>query len=217
MRPWFTCTQMSCLPMALIKQRRHHGRVHAAGQRQQHLLVADLGADGLHLLVDERVRQLGRGDSLHVVGTLVRIHPSSFRCYERMRGARCVCLLVSAASGLAAQLNGMCVLYRLHDEGSEETEGKCNDIHTLCAMAAEEATLPCRSRSECSSDTVISRPSRMQRSHPRRGASPSTFLISSQMVDPTRVRKFSTSLRAHTYVSCTCWWGRLSRCCMQAL
>ena len=41
----------------------------------------------------------------------------------------------------------------------------------------------------------------MQRSHPRRGASPSTFLISSQMVDPTRVRKFSTSLRAHTYVS----------------
>ena len=38
---------------------------------------------------------------------------------------------------MAARLNDMCVLYRLHDEGSEETEGKCNDIHTLCAMTAE--------------------------------------------------------------------------------
>ena len=58
----------------LDQQRRHHGRVHAAGQRQQHLLVADLGADRLHLLVDERLGQLRRGDALHVLGTLVGIH-----------------------------------------------------------------------------------------------------------------------------------------------
>ena len=61
----------------LDQERRHHGRVHAAGQRQQRLLVADLGADGLHLLVDERVRQLRRGDSLHVLGALVGIHAAS--------------------------------------------------------------------------------------------------------------------------------------------
>ena len=58
----------------LDQQRRHHRRVHAAGQRQQHLLVADLGADRVHLLVDEGVRQLRGGDSLHVFGALVGVH-----------------------------------------------------------------------------------------------------------------------------------------------
>ena len=40
-------------------------------------LVADLRADGLDLLVDERLRQLGGGDANHVVGTLVGIHGAS--------------------------------------------------------------------------------------------------------------------------------------------
>ena len=37
-------------------------------------LVADLRADGLDLLVDERLRQFGGGDANHVVGALVGIH-----------------------------------------------------------------------------------------------------------------------------------------------
>ena len=37
----------------LDQQRRDHGGVHAAGQRQQHLAVAHLAADALDLVVDE--------------------------------------------------------------------------------------------------------------------------------------------------------------------
>ena len=81
---------MSCLPIALIKSAADR-RIHAAGQGQQHLLVADLRLNGLHLLVDERLCQFGRGDALHVVGTLVGIHAVSFfssvsRAYSRSLG-----------------------------------------------------------------------------------------------------------------------------------
>ncbi len=62
------------LPDGLDQQRRNHAGVHAAGQGQQHLLVADLLANGGHLLVDKGLGQLGRGDALHIVGANVLIH-----------------------------------------------------------------------------------------------------------------------------------------------
>ena len=74
MSPWFTCTHTRFFPMALDEQRRHHRGVHAAGQRQQHLFVAHLLANGSDLLVDERLGQLGGGDAIHVVGANVFVH-----------------------------------------------------------------------------------------------------------------------------------------------
>ena len=62
------------LAYGLYEQRGDHGGVHAAGQGQQYLPVAYLGADGLHLLVDKGVRQGGGGYALHGFGTDVRIH-----------------------------------------------------------------------------------------------------------------------------------------------
>ena len=67
----------------LDEQGCHHRGVDAARERQQHVLVADLFAARSHLLVDERLRELGGVDARHVVGTLVRkIHgcaPCSWR------------------------------------------------------------------------------------------------------------------------------------------
>ncbi len=61
-------------PDGLDQQCGDNGAVHAARKSQQRFLVADLLAACRHLLLDERLRQLGRGDALHVVGTLVGIH-----------------------------------------------------------------------------------------------------------------------------------------------
>ena len=62
------------LPDGLDEQRRHHRGIHAARQRQQHLLVAHLLANGGNLFVDKRLCQLGGGDALHVVGANVLVH-----------------------------------------------------------------------------------------------------------------------------------------------
>ena len=61
-------------PDGLDQQCGDNGAVHAARKSQQRFLVADLLAACRHLLLDERLRQLGRGDALHVVRTLVGIH-----------------------------------------------------------------------------------------------------------------------------------------------
>ena len=53
----------------LNQQRRDDGAVHAAGQRQQHLLIAHLGTHGSHLFLNERVGQLRGGDTGHGFGT----------------------------------------------------------------------------------------------------------------------------------------------------
>ena len=58
----------------LDQKRRDDGRVHAAGQRQQDLLIADLRADGLHLFFNKRIGERRRGDALHRFGADIRIH-----------------------------------------------------------------------------------------------------------------------------------------------
>ena len=58
----------------LDEQRGHDGGVHAAGQGQQNLPVADLRADGLHLFFNECLGELGSGDALHRFGADVRVH-----------------------------------------------------------------------------------------------------------------------------------------------
>ena len=62
------------LPDGADEQCSDHRGVHAAGQRQQHLFVAHLLANGSDLLVDERLGQLGGGDAIHVVGANVFVH-----------------------------------------------------------------------------------------------------------------------------------------------
>ena len=78
----------------LDEQRRDHGGVNAAGKCQKYVFVANLGADLFDFLVNESLGKFGRSDALHVFGTLVRIHPSSFRCCKRA----CVCLRVLRAT-----------------------------------------------------------------------------------------------------------------------
>ena len=56
------------------QQGSHNGTVHAAGEGQQDLLIADLLTDGFNLLTDEGFGQFGGGDPLHAVRTLVVIH-----------------------------------------------------------------------------------------------------------------------------------------------
>ena len=53
----------------LDEQRRDHGGIHAAGQRQQHLAIADLRAQRLDLLGNKLLRQLRRRDALHRLRT----------------------------------------------------------------------------------------------------------------------------------------------------
>ena len=53
----------------LDQQRRDDGAVNAAGQRQQHLLVADLRAHSGNLLLDESIRQFKIGNASHGLGT----------------------------------------------------------------------------------------------------------------------------------------------------
>ena len=64
------------------EQRRHYGRIDAAGKRKQHLSAADLGAKRFHLLGDEGFRQRGGLDSRHRLRAYIRIcHvPYPFRC-----------------------------------------------------------------------------------------------------------------------------------------
>ena len=62
------------LAHSLDEQRRHHGRIHAAGKGQQDLLVPDLRTQRVQLLVDESPGQLGRGDALHGFGTDIVCH-----------------------------------------------------------------------------------------------------------------------------------------------
>ena len=62
----------------LDQQGRDHGGVHAAGQGEQRLLVADLLAAGGDLLGDKGLSELRGGDADHVVGTLVEIHGAPF-------------------------------------------------------------------------------------------------------------------------------------------
>ena len=62
------------LPDGPDQQGGDDGTVHPAGQRQQDLFIADLGADGLHLLRDERIGELLRCDALHAFRTLVVLH-----------------------------------------------------------------------------------------------------------------------------------------------
>ena len=70
------------------EQRRHHRGIHAAGQRQQNLFVADLRPDGGNLFVDERLRQFGRSDADHIVRSFVHIHGyRSFAFFPRRRAA----------------------------------------------------------------------------------------------------------------------------------
>ena len=55
----------------LDEQSRHHAGIHAAGQGQQNLLIAHLGANLGDLLVDELLGQRGGGDALHAFGTYI--------------------------------------------------------------------------------------------------------------------------------------------------
>ena len=56
----------------LNEQRGDDGRVHAAGEGQQDLAGAYLRAQGLDLLGDKGLGELGRGNALHL-GTYIRI------------------------------------------------------------------------------------------------------------------------------------------------
>ena len=55
----------------LDEEGRDDGGIDTARKGEQHLLVADLGAQFLNLFFDEFPRQFGRGDPLHVRGTNV--------------------------------------------------------------------------------------------------------------------------------------------------
>ena len=59
------------LAHGLDEERRDDRGVHTARKGEQHLLVANLGAQFLNLFFDEFPRQFGRGDPLHVRGTNV--------------------------------------------------------------------------------------------------------------------------------------------------
>ena len=78
----------------------HDGTVHAAGEGQQDLFAADLGADRFHLFIDESLGQFGCGDSFHAFRTLVIIHvlppikplaycEIKFNQKNRKRGGQC--------------------------------------------------------------------------------------------------------------------------------
>ena len=56
------------------EQGGHHRGVHPAGQGQQDLFVSHLGLYRGHLLVDELLCQLRRGDPLHGLRALVVCH-----------------------------------------------------------------------------------------------------------------------------------------------
>ena len=60
----------------LDEQRRDDGAVDAAGQGEQDIFIADLGAKRGELFFDERLRKLRRGDTLHGFRTFV-VHSSS--------------------------------------------------------------------------------------------------------------------------------------------
>ena len=56
------------------QERGHHGAVHAAGKRQEHLAGADLLTDEGDLFFDELVCEFFRGDADHVVRAFVAVH-----------------------------------------------------------------------------------------------------------------------------------------------
>ncbi len=62
------------------QQRRGNGRVNTAGQRQQHLFIADLRSQVLHLLFDKGLRQLRRRNAFHGIRTFISLlHTRSLR------------------------------------------------------------------------------------------------------------------------------------------
>ena len=65
------------LANGLDQQGGHHGRVHAAGQSQQHLLAADLRPQLGNLLVDECLSQRGGGDPGHGLRAKIVCHLAS--------------------------------------------------------------------------------------------------------------------------------------------
>ena len=63
----------------LDQQRGHDGRIHAAGQRQQHFLVAHLRANVFNLLLNENARLLGGGNTGHIFRTVQNRHGYQLR------------------------------------------------------------------------------------------------------------------------------------------
>ena len=66
----------------LDQQRRDNGAVYAAGEREEHLFVADLRTEFLDLLVNECLSELRGGDSFHRFGSYISCHsylPNSHR------------------------------------------------------------------------------------------------------------------------------------------
>ncbi len=59
---------------SLEEKGRHDGAVHTAGQGQQDLVAADLGAERLDLLINESLREGGRCDSFHIIRSSVVDH-----------------------------------------------------------------------------------------------------------------------------------------------
>ena len=70
----------------LDQQCSNDGRIDAAAQGQQDLLIADLLADGLDLLVDEGIGQLKIGDAGHRLGSDIGIHSNILLFLQNMGG-----------------------------------------------------------------------------------------------------------------------------------
>ena len=62
------------LPHRLDEERRDDGRIDAAGEGKENLLIADLLPQFGDLFADKRFRERGRGDALHGFGTNVAGH-----------------------------------------------------------------------------------------------------------------------------------------------
>ena len=76
----------------LDQQGSHDGRVDAAGEGQQDLLVADLLAHGLDLLVDEGIGQLKIGDAGHGFGSDIGTHSVFLLFVQRLMDGLRNCL-----------------------------------------------------------------------------------------------------------------------------
>ncbi len=62
---------------SLDQQSCNNGRVNAAGQCQQDLLVANLLADSGDLLSNKCISKLWSGNALHRIGSYIGIHSNS--------------------------------------------------------------------------------------------------------------------------------------------
>ena len=80
--PYYTLTHETVVDVnagelladGLDEQRSHNGRINAAGQRQQHLLIAYLSADLGYLLMDKSIGQRFGSNAFHGFGTDVLRH-----------------------------------------------------------------------------------------------------------------------------------------------